>query len=438
MKAALIHGIQHCLDGGADDFPVPLVQLFQHAEELFLFPVRYLQLRVEDRIAGDVQHICQTEQVIETWTSLFSFQGNEETGRYADFFGDLFLCLSGCEAVFLKYGTQVGNIQLFLFFHCQFTSNIIVPFRLWFENVLAVHEKQEHFIQEKEGWLKESAKGKAAKNTEEKERGIMRIKRGIQICGSAVLGIALLFSGIKVQAFCAEDRGVVTAEAQMYAAADDEADRLGKIAEGTEVEVVSILSEFVLIKESGRYAYIPRRALSMNADYSRLYGQKKPCSSAEPMLIVEGNLYENAVPLLLQAYGMIPEKIRTAFERDGFRIKMTEWDVAQEAYEPYGGYRGIGRIKAVTDYERKMIYINDEWPNAIIHEMGHYVNDSLGMYSSRPENLELFRREAGKISLYAQSNDREYFAEAFRLYITEPMLLWMISPKSFEMIDKTL
>lgn len=336
------------------------------------------------------------------------------------------------------YGPQVGNIQLFLVFHCQFTSGIIVPFRLWFENVLTVHGKYEQFIREKMRWLNESAKGKAAKNTEEKERGIMKIKRGIQICGSAVLGIALLFSDIKVQAFCAEDRGVVTAEAQMYAAADDAADHLGEIAEGTEVDVVSILSEFVLIKESGRYAYISRRALSMDADYDRLYGPKKACSSAEPVLVVEGNLYEDAVPLLLQAYGMIPEKIRTAFERDGFRIKMTEWDVTQEAYEPYGGYWRIGRVKAVTDYERKMIYVNDEWPNAIIHEMGHYVNDSLGMYSSILENQELFRREACKISLYAQSNDREYFAESFRLYITEPMLLWMISPESFMLVTRGL
>lgn len=88
----------------------------------------------------------------------------------------------------------------------------------------------------------------------------------------------------------------------------------------------------------------------------------------------------------------------------------------------------------MRDYERKMIYVNDEWPNAIIHEMGHYVNDSLGMYSSRPENQELFWREAGKISLYAQSNDREYFAEAFRLYITDPVLLGLISPESTKLV----
>ena len=117
---------------------------------------------------------------------------------------------------------------------------------------------------------------------------------------------------------------------------------------------------------------------------------------------------------------------------------MTERDVVEEAYAPYGGYRGIGRIKAVTDYERKMIYVNDEWPNAVIHEMGHFLNNSLGMYSSRPENRELFYREAGKISLYAKSNDREYFAEAFRLYVTEPQLLRMISPESYALVERAV
>lgn len=71
----------------------------------------------------------------------------------------------------------------------------------------------------------------------------------------------------------------------MYAAADDEADRLGEIEEGTEVDVVSILSEFVLIKERGRYTYIPRRSLSINTDYDEQYGPKKACSSAEPVLL---------------------------------------------------------------------------------------------------------------------------------------------------------
>ena len=262
--------------------------------------------------------------------------------------------------------------------------------------------------------------------------------RSRRLYGCAAAGIILLLSSKTVYASCAEEEGVILSGTGLYAAADYEADDLGVIGPGTRVDVLSILSEFVLIKEGGRYAYIPCKALYIDADYETRYGEKKTCGSTHPVLITEGKLFENAAETLLRAYHMIPEKIRAAFEAGGFRIKMTEWDVAEEAYAPYGGYRGIGRIKAVTDYERKMIYVNDEWPNAIIHEMGHFLNDFLGMYSSRPENRELFYREAGKLSLYAGSNDREYFAEAFRLYVTEPQLLRIISPESFALVEKAV
>lgn len=228
---------------------------------------------------------------------------------------------------------------------------------------------------------------------------------------------------------------MIAVETQMYAAADLAADRLGKTAAGTKVEIISILKDFTLIKQDGIYAYVPCGAVRIDVDYRERYGEKTPGFNSEGVLLMEGNLYEDSKEQLMRAYRLIPENIRTAFEKNGFRIKMTEWDVAEEAYSPYGGYHGFGRVKAVMDYERKIIYVNDEWPNAILHEMGHYVNDSLGMYSSRPENREIFQKEAAKISSYAQSNDREYFAEVFRLYVTEPALLEMISPESFILVE---
>ena len=34
---------------------------------------------------------------------------------------------------------------------------------------------------------------------------------------------------------------------------------------------------------------------------------------------------------------------------------MTEGDVTEEAYALYGGYHGVWEVKAVFDYERKML-----------------------------------------------------------------------------------
>lgn len=59
--------------------------------------------------------------------------------------------------------------------------------------------------------------------------------------------------------------------------------------------------------------------------------------------------------------------------------------------------------------------------------MGHYGNDTLRMYSARPENCKIYEKEVGKINRYAQENAREYFAKSFRLYITEPELLKLLS-----------
>ena len=90
------------------------------------------------------------------------------------------------------------------------------------------------------------------------------------------------------------------------------------------------------------------------------------------------------------------------------------------------------------DYEQKKLYVNDEFPNAIIHEIGHFVNDYLHMYSSKPENKQLFYSEASKLSSYAETNDREFFAEAFRLYIAEPQILELVSPDSYDMVNTAI
>ncbi len=84
------------------------------------------------------------------------------------------------------------------------------------------------------------------------------------------------------------------------------------------------------------------------------------------------------------------------------------------------------------------MFVNDEWPTAVIHEMGHYVNDVLDNFSGRTENKEIFATEASKISQYAMSNDREFFAEAFRLYITDPELLALLSEKSYSLVEQAI
>lgn len=229
--------------------------------------------------------------------------------------------------------------------------------------------------------------------------------------------------------------GVVVRDTRMYTAANDKAACVGSIGKGTRVDIISVLSHFTLIKHGDIYAYLPFSDIQVDTDYEKQLGHPVPYISPYEILVTEGRIHEQAADIMIKAYLKVPEKVRKVFEEQGFRIKMTEWDVAEEAYAPYGGYHGIGKVKAVFDYERKMLYVNDEWPEEIVHEMGHFVNDYLKMYSSLPENRELYRTECSKISYYAEENEREFFAEAFRLYVFEPIFLQVISPEVYAMVD---
>ena len=251
--------------------------------------------------------------------------------------------------------------------------------------------------------------------------------------------LLLLCRSREIQAACPEEYGVISRRTPIYVAADSRSECIGWLDIGSPVEVVSFLDQYVLVKtEDEQYAYLSNRNLYVDAAYEKHYGKKESCQQKWNVLETEGSLYSHSAELLMEAYLSIPETIRLRFEKEGFRIKMTEWDITKEAYAPYGGYYGTGKVQAVFDFERKMLYVNDEWPGAVVHEMGHYVNDTLGMFSSRKENRELYEIEAGKISSYAKENDREYFAEAFRLYITDPELLALISEKSYSLVDRAV
>lgn len=243
---------------------------------------------------------------------------------------------------------------------------------------------------------------------------------------------------VKAQEENIVNKGIVVRDAKLYAAASEEAACIGRIKEGTSVQIISVLSRFVIIKQDDIYAYLSYQDIRFDTDYEKQLGHSIPYRSPYGILVTEGRIHEQAPDIMMKAYLKVPEKVRSVFEEQGFQIKMTEWDVAEEAYAPYGGYHGIGKVKAVFDYERKMLFVNDEWPEEIVHEMGHFVNDFLKMHSSLSENIEMYRTECSKISFYAEENEREFFAEAFRLYILEPNLLELISHNIYAMVENSI
>ena len=76
-------------------------------------------------------------------------------------------------------------------------------------------------------------------------------------------------------------------------------------------------------------------------------------------------------------------------------------------------------------------YVVDRTPFGVLaHELGHHVDKAHG---SRPGRLSPdWRRETGEspITGYA-SNDNEWFAEMFRLFVTNPDLLRILRPRFY-------
>ena len=228
----------------------------------------------------------------------------------------------------------------------------------------------------------------------------------------------------------------------LYSAPDENSSILASVPEGAGADIISDTVKgidsywLVRLQQDGRLGYIPKEDLERQPylEYETI-----PASSiqAPSVFILSGNLHINSYEELLKSYLLIPEKIRSQFEADGFHIIMREQDITQEAYADYGGYTGIGQIQGVSDYEKKVIYLQDEYPRQIIHEMGHYINNKWG-FSSRDGFKELAEKESRRISVYASSNEREFFCEAFELYIRDPIALATVSPETYNEIVSDL
>lgn len=263
------------------------------------------------------------------------------------------------------------------------------------------------------------------------------MKKFILLMG-IIIGLSYGSIGINVQAAHAEEYGIIRKQTRLYQGPGKEAADMGEIGKGERVDIISILQDYVIVRYQNQYAYVLKQDIGIDKEYETYLGKTQVCNSPYDFILTNGNIYETSLQKLLDAYQEIPRPIRERFEREGFLIIMTEEDISKLAYAPYGGYRGIGQVKSVFDYERKLLFVNDEWPTSIIHEIGHYVNDTLSGFSSSPENLCLFESEALKISQYGMGNDREYFAEAFRMYVTDPQLLILISKPSYELVNQAV
>lgn len=151
-----------------------------------------------------------------------------------------------------------------------------------------------------------------------------------------------------------------------------------------------------------------------------------------------GDVDEQLIKKINEAYLMIPNNVRQNYEENGWAVYVTTENLGQK----YFGRKMS--ILALTVTEEKAIYIDDHEKAArsVIHEMGHYIDYSFGFISSTDEFSSIFREEAEKFRSihYTHINNTctelEYFAESYLVMITEPDILIEYCPKTYEFLKK--
>lgn len=119
---------------------------------------------------------------------------------------------------------------------------------------------------------------------------------------------------------------------------------------------------------------------------------------------------------------MVPENIRTKFKENGWVIKVTTGNLGEMIY---GEKKSI---KAVIVYPQKVIWVDSrkDSATAIIHEMGHFMDDQLFFTSTGKLCNDAWEAEVGTFKANHKTHDNntnnptEYFAEFFEVMILNP------------------
>lgn len=129
------------------------------------------------------------------------------------------------------------------------------------------------------------------------------------------------------------NKGVILRDTKMCVAASGDAACIWFTKEGVSMQIISVLSHFVIIKHDDIYAYLPNREVQFNTDYEKQFVHIISFKSSYDILITKGEIYEQASDLMMKVYLKVRDKVE---------VFLKELDMAGDAYVPYRGYHGVG------------------------------------------------------------------------------------------------
>lgn len=150
---------------------------------------------------------------------------------------------------------------------------------------------------------------------------------------------------------------------------------------------------------------------------------------------IEGNVDNSYADMVEAELNLIPKELRTEFVESGYHIYVTDENLAKEYY---GGGR-YDRIYGVIFFDKDLILISgNEYSikEATVHEFGHWFDQYLGYASNSRDFTMIYSSERARFSnairgRCSTQEIKEYFAEAFYVYIKAPQLLRQVAPQTY-------
>lgn len=104
----------------------------------------------------------------------------------------------------------------------------------------------------------------------------------------------------------------------------------------------------------------------------------------------------------------VPQPILSAFHLDGWSFRIDSEHLADISH-------GVGSCVGATAYTERAIYVSES--QATLHEFGHFLDSQLGFPSGKIGIFAEAKQSGLFLRTYAQTSEREYFAEVFAFWV---------------------
>lgn len=147
---------------------------------------------------------------------------------------------------------------------------------------------------------------------------------------------------------------------------------------------------------------------------------------------VIGDVSETNYNWMMANYCKIPENVREAYQLDGWCLSISTEHLEDTWFAGWG----YSAIASGYDSAIKEIRVEDtkNGSNAVVHEIGHYVDGKLGYISGTEEWKNIWEKET--TSRYGATSALEGFAEAFEQSIYNPKSYSKKCPQSYQFITQ--